>query len=319
MNYTWYPRVLVVGPGGIKGLKILGFLSPLEDSGLFQYTDTYCGVSVGAIICLLIVAGYQIREIVSEAATLDIFKDIRNFTIKSMMEHRGIISSEPIRQRLNQLIINKFGTIPNLHNLYLQTGKAFIAVTLNATDETCTMMSPFTHPTVSCVDATMFSMNIPFIFYQLVHQNKIYVDGALAHPYPVDYFDDANTPILGIYTRSKNPINTTHTSDISISFSDYSRIIINALIDQRTIQIVQNTSSSCKHCCLESNSSDILGYTLSMEEKARMLVEGFNQGKEFLTSIQSNTYSGPTIPDKVNYTYPEYYLLNQASPRESYD
>ena len=164
----WFPRTLVIGPGGVKGLKVLGFLSPIEDAGILEYVDTYCGVSVGAVISLLIVAGYKIREIVGEAATLDIFKDIENLTVQSMVENKGFMSNEPFRKRLSQLILNKFGTIPTLYNLYMLTGKAFIAVTLNATDEECVMMGPFTHPRISCVDATMFSINIPFFFFQLL-------------------------------------------------------------------------------------------------------------------------------------------------------
>src|SRR3972149_10640295 len=88
-KYQWIPRVIVIGPGGIKGLKILGFLSPIEDSGLLEYLDTYCGVSVGAVISLLIICGYQIREIVGEAAKLDLFKEIGAFNFKSIIENKG--------------------------------------------------------------------------------------------------------------------------------------------------------------------------------------------------------------------------------------
>src|SRR5438309_2109801 len=105
----WYPRVLVIGTGGVKGFNILGFLSPLEDAGLLKYTDTFCGVSVGAIISLLMVAGYEIREIVGEAAMLDIFKDMEQLTLQGVVNNRGVLSNEPIRKRLIQLVLNKFG------------------------------------------------------------------------------------------------------------------------------------------------------------------------------------------------------------------
>ena len=202
MNEKWLPRVLVIGPGAIKGLKILGFLSPIEDSGLLEYVDTYCGVSVGSIISLLIVAGYPIREIVKEAATFDIFRDMESISITNIITNRGLISTEGVRNKLINLVIAKLGVVPTLHGLYMQTGKSLVTVTLNATDEKCVIMNPFTHPQISCVDAVLFSMNIPFIFYQLIYQGKTYVDGALANPYPVDYFDDEKTKILGIYIKT---------------------------------------------------------------------------------------------------------------------
>lgn len=320
----WYPRVLVLGPGGIKGFKTLGFLSPLEDSKFLEYIDTYCGVSVGAIIALLTIAGYQIREIVGEAAKFDIFKEIGNFNVQSIMSNKGLMSNEPVRRRLNQLILNKFGTIPTLHGLYMQTGKAFVTVTLNATDEECVMMGPFTHPNVSCVDATMFSMNVPFIFYQLVHHGKIYVDGALANPYPIDYFDDGKTNILGIYLKgtTKTPPRTNSDppgpiiqhieSQPAMSVGIYFNKIFHSLIDQRRGHIIQQASAACRHVCLEATTNDTMGYGVNTDDKARMLVEGFNEGKLFLAQMQNNTYIDPKIPEISRYTYPPYYTLGET-------
>ena len=321
---SWIPRVLIIGPGGFKGLKALGFLSPIEDSGLLQNTDTYCGVSAGAIISLLIVAGYQMREIVGEASSLNLFKDIDNITVQSIIDNQGLISNEPIRKRLTQLILNKFGTIPTLWSLYMQTGRAYIAVTLNATDEECEMMGPFTHPNMSCIDVTMFSMNIPFVFYQLIHRGKVYVDGALGNPYPVDYFDDGNTDILAIYMK------TVHTkasnlqmqpgvilqridesTNQSLPIGSYLLKIVHALMDQRRNQIMQQSSSRCRHICLESRNMNLAGYSLTKEDKADMLVEGFNEGKAFLSQLQNNAFSW-TSP-KLMYTYPPYYVRGEVS------
>lgn len=322
----WFPRVLVIGPGGVKGLKVLGFLSPIEDSGLLDYVDTYCGVSIGAIIALLIISGYQIREIVGEAATLDIFKEIGVLNFQSSLDNRGLMSNEPIRRRLSQLIINKFGNVPSLYSLYMRTGKAYIAVTLNATDEQCVMMGPFTHPNVSCVDATMFSMNIPFVFYQLVYHGKIYVDGALANPYPIDFFDDGNTNILGVYMKTVHAKDTRHAIHsqpgtilqrveelpIPLTVGAYSLKIVHSLMDQRRNHIIQHASSKCKHVCLETKTTDTMGSNVNIEERAHMLVEGFNDGKKFLSQLYTDTYVGPKISPKTNYVYPVYYMRDEV-------
>jgi predicted acylesterase/phospholipase RssA len=323
---VWFPRVLVIGPGGIKGLKALGFLAPVEDSHLLDNVDTYGGVSIGAVISLLLICGYQAREIVREAVTFDIFKEIGSFDFRNIMENKGFLSSEPVRRRLTQLVINKFGNVPTLHGLYMMTGKAFIAVTLNATDEICMMMNPFDNPDVSCVDAAMFSMNIPFIFYQLIHRGKILVDGALANPYPVDYFDDGRTNILGIYmkTASVRSDPVPHPPGVivqrlddpsgSVPLASYPLKIIHSLMDHRRNHIIQNTSAYCKHVCLEvtiGHGVDTLGLESSMDDKAKMLVEGFNEGKAFLAQLQAGTYVGPKIPEKLQYNYPPYFMMGE--------
>lgn len=312
---TWNPRVLLLGPGGVKGLLILGFLFPLEDSGIFDCVDTYCGVSVGAMISLLKVSGYKIREIVGEAATLDLFKDIGSLAIPEIIHQRGLISNEQIKRRLQQLMIAKFGSVPTLHGLYMRTGKVFIATTLNTTDERCEMMGPFTHPNVSCVDATMFSMNIPFLFYQLVYQGKVYVDGALGNPYPVDYFDDGNTDILGVYLKGDHSRTPEHPGPPQIiepvvapqealSLGMYALKMIESVIEQRRNHLIQLSSQRCKHVCLKTHTKDTTGYTVSIEEKGDMLVQGFNRGREFLNQLATNTYVGPTIPPHSRFEYP---------------
>jgi len=318
----WMPRVLVIGPGGIKGMKVLGFLSTLEDSGILDKVDTYCGVSVGAVISLLIICGYQIREIVGEAVKLDIFKEIGEFNFKSIMENRGILSNEPLRKVLTRLVVNKFGNVPTLYGLYMMTGKSYVAVTLNATDEICVMLNPFTTPEISCVDATMFSMNIPFIFYQLIYRGKTYVDGALGNPYPIDYFDDGNTNILGIYVKTIHKINTISSErsnpilervDNNLSLGSYWLKIIHSLMDHRRNNIIQQASDKCRHVCLETNTTDTIGCNINTDDKALMLVEGFNQGKSFLNQLYNNCYTGPNIPEKQIYKYPSYYMKNDDS------
>jgi len=316
----WIPRVLVLGPGGIKGLKTLGFLGPVEDAGLLEHIDTHGGVSIGAVISLLIICGYRIREIINEAVTLNLFKEITSMDPLSIIENKGFISTEPVRKHLIQLVINKFGNVPSLRGLYMMTGKSLVACTLNATDEVCVMMNPFDNPDVSCVDATMFSMNIPFVFYQLIHRGKIYVDGALANPYPIDYFDDNKTNILGIYIKTIQQKNNTiprHPGIIiervedpiqALPISAYPLKIINAMMDQRRNDIIQHTSSLCKHVCLTVTNDDTLGHDITTEEKATLLVEGFNQGKLFIESIISNSYNDPILPDKLSYSYPIYYI-----------
>ena len=281
----------------------------MEDAGLLDYVDTYCGVSVGAIISLLAVCGYQIREIVGEAAKLDMFKDFNSIDIQSIIENKGLMSNEPIKKQITQLILDKFGNVPTLYNLYMRTGKSFVSVTLNATDEECVIMGPSTHPDISCVDAAMFSMNIPFIFYQIIYNGKTYVDGILANPYPIDHFDDGTTNILGIYLKNDS------VQASSMPIGSYVQKIVHSLTNMMRINIIQASSSHCKHVCLKTKNVDVMGYSVTLQDKALMLVEGFNEGKTFIFELRSNTYIGPKIPTKLPYVYPPYYLI-EDDPHE---
>lgn len=319
LHDNWYPRVLVIGPGGVKGLKVLGFLCPLEDSGILNYIDTYCGVSVGAIISLLIICGYNIRDIIREAIKIDIFKELMTFDISSSIENRGFVSSEPIRKILTQLVINKLGQVPTLYGLYMMTGKSFITVTFNASDEIGEIFTPFSRPDVSCIDATMVSISIPFFFYQLIYQGKIYVDGALANPYPIDFFDDGNTNILGIYLKtgddSEEIVNNSRViikpiknTEPKLPLTTYYLKIICSLIDHKRSDTIRECSDKCKNVCLKTKATDTIGYTMTPETKAMMLVDGFNHGKSFLLDIEQKIQNKSPRINKERYLYPVYYF-----------
>ena len=291
----WNPRVVIIGPANIKEnssnitwtLTVLGFLSPLEDNGLLYKVDTYCGVSVGAIISLLIIAGYKIREIVGETCKSHIFDKKTNSSPTSYQ------SNEPSRQRLIELILNKLGSVPTLYELYMKTGKALITTTLNITDEITQYMGPFTHPNMSCIDAVMYSRNIPFLYYQLMDgQGKIYVDGALGNPYPVDYFDDGKTNILGLYI--KKPYST-----IFDKRTDYELCIL----DQRIRDNISKSSNCCYHIAMYTKDCT----QLNTKEKACMLVDGYNIGYQFIENLK-NKENIKNNRSMEKYSYPKYYI-----------
>lgn len=305
----WKPRVIVIGPGGAKGLMILGFLSPIEDYGILQYIDTYCGVSIGAVISLLIIVGYKIREIVAEASKIDFFKDLLNIDINTIINQKGLMSNQPAREKLKNLVLKKLGCIPTLYDLYMKTGKSLITTTLNATDEVTEYMGPFTHPTISCIDAVMYSMNIPFIYYQLLdNRGKTYVDGALANPYPVDYFDNGNIQILGIFLKTSYFCNK---GDMSIT--NYLYKLLESSMNQRRIDIINTSSDCCHHVCLENAQKDIIGITLQIQDKVDMLVSGYNVGKTFIQNLYNNPLN---INKKEKYHYPQYYLNQVIDARD---
>jgi predicted acylesterase/phospholipase RssA len=310
----YYPRVLILGYGGEKGLLILGFLAAVGDLQLLAHVDTYAGVSVGAVIALLMICGYNVREIIGESMRLDIFKNLASLDVQTMIDKGGFISAEPVRQQLTQLVVNKFGSVPTLHGLYLSTGKSYNAVTFDVTNSASVIMGPFNYPNVSCVDAAMFSMNIPFIFYRLVHEGKTYVDGALANPYPVDYFDDDHTDILGVYIQTIYPATNAQTLqtrniitriDNNMSHATYLLKIIDHLLARGREQIMRTSSNKCRHVCLQTAIS--VGLNMNQDVKAQMLVDGFNKGKQFMQQIQTNNYVAPIIEPKQSYNYPEYW------------
>lgn len=298
----WKPRTVVFGSSGSMIAMVLGFLAAVEDGSLLTKVDTFCGVSTGSLIALLLVLGYETREIISKISQLQIIEDLSKIDFKSILTGKGLFSIQPMRVELEKLVTEKLGVIPSLHGLYLSTGKALITVSLNANEGSTVFFGPFTSPNLSCVEAVILSMNIPVLFYQLQYLNKTYMDGTLAHPYPVDYFDDGEHNILGISVEPENTLTLNN-----FNFLEYVTQLASLVFSQRRNQIIQESSENCRHVILVTKEYSPLLKSLSTEEKVELLVKGFHQGRDFLEKNSNNLYTGPP-GSKINYNYPKYYL-----------
>lgn len=271
------PEVLVLGPGGIKSLLILGALFRLNQEQLILANiKTYIGVSAGSLISLLLVAGYTLEEIVVEAVGDDLLRDLAVINF-SGSEGMGLIEHTKIRERLNAKIRHKFGKILSLKQLYLATGLTYISVSSNLTQSRPHYFSYETDPDLSCVEAALFSMNIPFIFQKLNYKGNIMVDGALTDPCPILYKDDGETDILCITLTSYQA---------GEGVLKYINMVIQAPMDRLRTLSLQKASSRCKHIGIECPTLDTLGFSLDAKAKADLLFIGYKKGEEFLKDME---------------------------------
>ncbi len=74
----WQPTVVVIGPGGMKGLLELGFLARIQRSHVLDTVETYIGVSIGAIISILRIVGYTWKKIAEIGINFDLFRSLGN-------------------------------------------------------------------------------------------------------------------------------------------------------------------------------------------------------------------------------------------------
>ena len=303
MNDKYYPRVLLISSTGVLALKVLGFLSTIEEKNQLIYTDTYCGISIGAMISLLLVSGLKVGEIVNGIVFLDFPSDV---SIVSDMSKLSDIYTK-IRARLTYLVIHKFGSIPTLRKLYLMTGKSLITASYNITDNIYEMMNPNTFPDMSCIDAVMHSMNMNFEDTNTLNSFKLYIDGTLSNPYPIDYFDDGNTKILGLYTvimRDENENSTPY--PIVRPSKNNCGIPFGLITDNFAKMVINNASDSCVHVRLECSKMDNMG---SLDNKSRMIAEGYNKGKYFPDNMLSLSLKDTKFCDfKGKYSYPEHHV-----------
>ena len=287
----WYPKVVVLGPGGMEGFLELGLLAKFSNLGLLNNVHTYIGCSAGAIISLMIIAGYTPAEIIADAREIDLFHDISSLKINDLKslftiirQNFGLLSHNMIKERLTQRMRQKFGFIPTLYKLYLATDLTLITVSLNLNSDKTEYFSWRTHPDLSVIDATILSMNIPFLFYKLKYHGNIYIDGAFGDPYPVNLLDDGKTNILGIFISSDNP-DAYHKKSLEDDDLRYLNKVLHASMTQIKNKNQITASDKVKHLMLYSPTIDITGISYDNEVKKQMILIGYQEAIKFAQSV----------------------------------
>ena len=278
----WSPTGLVLGPGGIKGFMHLGFLLYMEKHSLLDKIESFVGVSVGAIIALLIVSGYAVYEAINEASKMNLIDDLASLSFRDIKDGEGIISHRKVKEILTNLIVKKFGRVLTMGELYTMTGiELYIASTeLDDTNPRPVYFSHKVEPNISCVEAAILSANIPIIFHRLYYKGKSFIDGAFTSPYPLHLVDTGERDVLGIY--------------IEISFSNrdgfftYLRQAFYSGMVQLRKEAVKNASNRCRHVKLVAGTVDPVGFTTSEEDKIKMVTEGYDIARKFFEGISES-------------------------------
>lgn len=275
----WKPDVLVVGPGGVKGFVELGALLKLEDDGYLKNVKTFTGCSAGAAICLLLVAGYNVTEIIQMCWKINLLKDVTDLNFDDIKDRAGLISNKTVENLLSQKIVEKFGMQLSLRQLYMATGKKLTIVTYNISDQRTEYFNKDTEPNISCVNAVMMSMAVPLLIQSRRYKGRDYIDGAIGNPYPIDIHDDGHDIILGLYiTEGKS-------NDNGLIRKAYK--MLHASMGELRTRIINNASEKCYNLELKSAIMDTTGLTVKSQYKKDMISSGYDSAKIFIEKIKN--------------------------------
>ncbi len=291
IDVEYRPRYLVMGPGGIRGFYMLGALSRFNREGILSSVEGYSGSSVGALISLLTVVGYQPSEICSMAADASLFTDFFSARlgekISEIRENHGLLSTDNVRSILERAVVSRLGREPTLLELYNITGKELYLTTYNMTLGRTEYLSYRSHPSLSVVTAALLSMSIPYLFYQARLNGHLCVDGGLTDPLPIQPFVGRGT-ILAIYI--KTTISELPTDSEIAKLTKRIQKIIQAPMAELRDRTIRGADESVKFVELGSTTLDTTGLSSSVIDRAHMYVEGWHTVNSILgAGIRDNT------------------------------
>ena len=284
-------NVLILSGGGAKGYGQLGALHYFYENKLLDIKNitTFAGTSIGSVICLLLMCGYEPLEILSSTYDTNFLGGVNtknpgmvaNFT--AMFEKFGVMDIQPFADTIASMVMSKLHKIPTLRELYTITGKKLIIAVTNVTKIRVEYFSYITEPELSVIDAIKMSCNLPLIFQRINYKDCFYSDGGLADNFAIDIPIETTEPkhILGIITYSVPP-----NKDVSDTFLNYMYKLISIPMNAATFlksKIVNGPST-----IVSIKFENIPLFTLDKKDKHVFFQKGYREAK--FTSSRKNLY-----------------------------
>ena len=270
----WKPKVLLLGPGGVKGFLMMGSLLFLEKTKLLKEIDKIVGISIGSVVGLMYQIGYTVGEIIDFAFNIQLGEMISTIDMINIMKKNGLISHEIIRKKLHEKVVQKYGFIPTLKQLYMMTGTVFEVVVTNLNTDNAEYFSHETEPDLSCVEAVLMSISLPLFFQSYEYKDSLYLDGGLSEPFPVHRYEKEQ--VFGIMMKG-SPVNPKQ------SFFNYLSRIIKIITSTRDKRLKIN--GHCKVLNLEYEVDDAIGVKIGFEKRVDMVMIGYLRAFYFYQEI----------------------------------
>lgn len=182
---------IVLSGGGLNGILMLGAIQHSMDANLFNMSniDMLVGTSIGSLICYLLAIGYFPTEVMCLLAKYQEELNImtNKFSMMKMMKLEGGMSFTHLQYILEQITLNKTGTLFTLKSLYERYNKTLVCVTYNFTTQQIEYMSHENYPDLPCILAIRMSCSIPVIFEKCMFNGNHYIDGGVYDNLAIQY------------------------------------------------------------------------------------------------------------------------------------
>jgi predicted acylesterase/phospholipase RssA len=190
-------RHLVFAGGGIRGVAFIGALKSIYDKTGIDFSLiahkplSSTGVSVGALLSLLIVTGYSVHELLEFSTSLLSESFVSIDPLHLLKGGLSVDNGEKLKVFLVKLLQKKgFSEHTTLLQLTLATKVMLETVVTNLTTASVHYVSSETFPDLPVITAVTASMSLPLIFPPVRGANgHLWADGGVLENFPIRKYD----------------------------------------------------------------------------------------------------------------------------------
>lgn len=185
------PVELIFSGGNFKTFSFLGSVQALLDSGELDINkvERFIGTSGGSVISFLLSIDYEPRRIMNIMKQIP-FSKLSPVTSEKWLyffDNYGLHDTKRFRDIFEILLVHQ-GWSPNTTfiEFYEKTKKELVFTSFCLNTSSLAVLDHENTPELKLLDALCMSIAVPFIFYPVSYQNRLYVDAFFIDNHPVD-------------------------------------------------------------------------------------------------------------------------------------
>ena len=259
---------LVCAGGGIKGFYYLGIIKGLEEKNIIDKLENLCGVSVGAIIIVLIALNYKYKELYEILINYN-FEDILEKDLLNIFNNYSIYGNDK-KRRILQILLNYKINKENisLNELCEYSKKNIYIISTNVETGEEKIFNKNDDGDVDVIDIIMASSALPLIFPIIKINDKRYIDGGFSKNYPLDIFKDDLDNTIGVNIEG-GCLN----KDINTIYSYITNLIYIMLFNSGKHNYLKNAKISIYIKDKENGCN----FNITKKNKEDMIKDGYNK------------------------------------------
>lgn len=268
INNKCKKNILVLGGGGMKGLGILGSIKYLEEIDVIKNIEIFAGTSIGLIISILLIIGYNSTDIYKFTKLFDM-RNSFSFNINSLFTDYSINKYDNYEIIINEMLKNKnISSNTTLLELYKLTKKKVIGTTACLTTRDVEYISYEKYPDLNILTLIKMTSAIPLLFSPVKYNGNLYVDGGIIDNFPICLFENQLENVIGI-----NLVSEYNTKEIK-NIVDYFLLIMGIFIN---CGIKNYTGHKYKNIVYNLNMPETnpFNFTMSQKNKKKLFLNGY--------------------------------------------
>lgn len=272
---------VILSGGGVRGIGHLGTLHYYHEKGELDLkkVKVYACTSIGSVISLLMICGYEPTEIFSKAYTLTNIIPIPNLLqIYEGIKNGGIMSIQPLIDIIKEMVLAKLKKIPTLEELYKITGKTLVVSVGNVSKKKGELYSHNSRPNLSVLDAVAMSCNLPILFERIKYNDDYIIDGGFTDNFPSECLElKTCKKILGVAILSKSFFDSSTESPLLYPYNILLMCVMNSLLAR--LGHIEKNSDKITLIRLNFENASILEFGVTADNKMNMFMKGYEEAK----------------------------------------